>query len=272
MLGRATFGLSLALALLAAAPLCAAIKTMAQPALREHVLAEGETLFDVALKHGLSVKALKDANAFEDAENLHEGTIVRLPAVAPYNLGALGAEQTSFALPDPAPVPSPSELPPQTPAIDDPQDDEDAEELVLPARQQRPKRAASPSGFQWPVDGHVMSKFGKRRRRLHAGVDLKAPRGAPVRAARDGYVIFSGRVRGHGRVLVLEHEDGFHTVYAHNSKHHVSVETDGERLIKAGDLIADVGASGNASTPHVHFEIRVNGIPVNPMDHLVAAP
>jgi murein DD-endopeptidase MepM/ murein hydrolase activator NlpD len=239
---------------------------------RVHVLRTGETLWKVGLLYGLSVKAIKDENAFAEPEDLPAGTAVRLPDVAPYALGqrageaapALHAEMVK-------PADGAAATPCRERAASEAEEEEDSDEVVLPARR---GHAASvhpaASGFVWPVEGGVISGFGKRRRKLHAGVDLKAPRGTPIRAARDGWVVYTGRVRGHGRVIVLEHDDGFHTLYAHNQKNLVGCEMGGERFVHAGEVIALVGCSGNASTPHVHFEIREDGRPVDPLAHLSA--
>lgn len=258
----------------------------AAPRPRVHTLGEGETLWTVAVQYGLSVKSIKDANSFDDPDHLPVGTQVNLPAKAAYTLGDASSEfkPVSFVesnVPAPQLLPAPPTIQ-SAPDLAD-RDSEQAEEGESDAsgvEVQLPKRRsecrvtaleASSHGFVWPVDGFIISPFGKQRRRhRHMGVDLKAPKGTKVFAARDGWVVFSGTIRGHGRVVVLEHEDGFHTVYAHNQKNLVAPEKDGDRLIKAGELIALVGASGNATTPHVHFEIRQDEKPVDPMKFLPA--
>ena len=252
--------------------------------LRRHILAEGETLWTLAVQYGLSVKAIKDANRFDDADHLPAGTEVSLPAKPAYSLGGPCSEfkPVSFVQPNtPAQpmLPEPPSLQ-AAPDLTDTEGDQAGDgagelapvEVSIPkGRGRKRSSATADSGFIWPVDGFVISPFGKRRRRhIHAGVDLKAPRGTEVHAARDGWVVFSGTIRGHGRVVVLEHEDGWHTVYAHNQKNLVSPEKDGERMIRAGELIALVGASGNATTPHVHFEIRKDERPLDPMRFLPA--
>lgn len=260
----------------------------AAPRARVHTLGEGETLWTVAVQYGLSVKSIKDANNFDDPDHLPVGTQVTLPAKAAYTLGSATSEfrPVSFVennVPAPQLLPAPPTIQTAPDMADKDSDqasgdsdevDASGVEVELPKRRRECRVTAleaSSTGFKWPVDGFVISPFGKQRRRhRHAGIDLKAPKGTKVFAARDGWVVFSGTVRGHGRVVVLEHEDGFHTVYAHNQKNVVSPEKDGERLIKAGELIALVGASGNATTPHVHFEIRQDEKPVDPMKFLPA--
>jgi murein DD-endopeptidase MepM/ murein hydrolase activator NlpD len=120
--------------------------------------------------------------------------------------------------------------------------------------------------FAWPIEGQIISPFGRRRIGWHAGLDIKAEIGAPILAAAAGTVISSGQERAYGRVIRLEHEGGFVTVYAHNLENLVEV---GDR-ISAGTIIGTVGRSGRATGPHLHFEIRHEGMVYNPL-HLLPA-
>ena len=120
--------------------------------------------------------------------------------------------------------------------------------------------------FTWPVDGRVISPFGKRHGSWHAGMDIKAEIGTPILAAAPGVVISSGQERAYGRVIRMEHESGFVTVYAHNLENLVEV---GDR-VSGGTIIATVGRTGRATTPHLHFEVRHEGMVYNPL-HLLPA-
>ena len=123
--------------------------------------------------------------------------------------------------------------------------------------------------FLLPTDGPVRSGFGPRNGRMHYGLDLGAPAGAKVRAARSGTVLYAGSgYRGYGKLVILDHGDGFRTLYAHNR----SLRTRSGRHVRAGEVIADVGASGNATGPHLHFEIRFHDRPVNPAPYLSFRP
>ena len=114
----------------------------------------------------------------------------------------------------------------------------------------------------WPVEGSVTSRFGQRRLfHRHRGVDIKAPKGTPVRAAAAGVVVFSGRQSSYGRVVKIRHPNGLSTTYAHNSANFVKV---GER-VKAGALIGAVGRTGRATTNHLHFEVRQQGVARDPL-------
>ena len=117
------------------------------------------------------------------------------------------------------------------------------------------------SALSWPVRGPILSGFGAvRGRRHHEGIDIKAPRGTLIRAAAAGRVIESRRMRGYGNVVSIQHDDGVITVYAHMAEVWVRAGT----WVTRGQPIATVGATGNATTPHLHFEVRRDGRARNP--------
>ena len=120
--------------------------------------------------------------------------------------------------------------------------------------------------FIWPVPSSkkVSSFFGKRRGRHHDGIDIPAVSGTHIVASANGKVVVAGRMRGYGRVIVIKHDDGYHTVYAHNSKHYVAK---GQR-VSQGEVIGKVGSSGRSTGPHLHFEIRRKNKVRNPAFYL----
>ncbi len=119
-----------------------------------------------------------------------------------------------------------------------------------------------------PTDGIVTSEFGIRNNVPHKGIDFGAPYGTPIIAVTDGTVIFEGMQRGYGNVIVLEHANNVMTVYAHNEKNLVSLGA----KVKKGEQIATVGATGNSTAPHLHFEYRIKGKAVNPREVLTGLP
>lgn len=125
-----------------------------------------------------------------------------------------------------------------------------------------------PSSLIWPLPGNVSSGYGKRRGRFHWGIDIPAPGGTSIRAPADGLVTVSSNsmkgFSGYGRIVIIEHGNGISTLYAHNK----SNEARAGSCIRAGEVLGRVGATGNASGNHLHFEIRKNGTPVNPLDYL----
>ncbi len=143
---------------------------------------------------------------------------------------------------------------------------------MLRAMEQTPSgrvRLARPfrGGFIRPVNGPIVSGFGMRYHpilkvdRMHNGVDIAAPHGTPIKAAADGEVIFAGYRRGYGNTIIIDHGGGIATLYAHCSALAVGEGT----AVKQGQIIGYVGATGLATGPHLHFEVRRNGEPVNPL-------
>ncbi len=121
----------------------------------------------------------------------------------------------------------------------------------------------------WPVRGKISSYYGKRRgRRFHEGIDIVASEGTPIKAVADGLVIASGKgldgFSKYGRIVILDHGSGVRTIYAHNKRNNVRSGS----CIRTGDVIGEVGETGNATGPHLHFEIRKYGNPLNPILYL----
>ena len=122
----------------------------------------------------------------------------------------------------------------------------------------------SAAGLIWPVRGPVTSGFGYRWGRLHAGIDIGAGTGTPIRAAKAGTVVFSGVMSGYGNVIIINHGGGFSTLYAHQSR---LGARDGQQ-VSQGEVIGYVGSTGHSTGPHLHFETRVNGNPQDPRRYL----
>lgn len=113
----------------------------------------------------------------------------------------------------------------------------------------------------WPVRGVIYSPFGPRHGEHHDGLDLAAPEGSPIVAAADGTVVFAGEQRGYGRIILVAHAGDLVTVYAHNRDNQVKA---GDKVVR-GQQLATVGRSGNASGPHLHFEVRAGTKPRDPL-------
>lgn len=119
----------------------------------------------------------------------------------------------------------------------------------------------SDCGFTWPAYGTVSRGF----KGDHKGLDVLAPTGTPVYAARTGRVLYSGnKLSGYGNLVVLDHGGGIATIYGHNSRNLVS---EGQ-VVRCGQQIAEVGQTGRATAPHCHFEIRQGGVPLDPRPYL----
>jgi murein DD-endopeptidase MepM/ murein hydrolase activator NlpD len=198
-------------------------------------LGEGQTLWSLSRAHGVSVEAIADANGLADSNQVRAGRRLVIPgrtaASAPSRMTTvrIGAQRAGEAF---------------TKA---------SSAAVRIAR-----------GFLWPARGQLTSRFGWRRWRHHDGIDIAAPYGSPIYAARPGRVIFAGWYYAYGRAVIVDHGDGVQTLYGHASKLLVSTGD----TVSQGQLIARVGATGRATGPHVHFEVRVNGRAVNPMKYM----
>ena len=130
---------------------------------------------------------------------------------------------------------------------------------------------AKKGDLSWPVIGSVTSGFGMRRHPIlggaplfHTGVDISASYGTPIRAAASGRVIFAGWYGGYGNMIIIDHGGNISTVYGHLSR--IAVRSGEE--VSEGDIIGYVGSTGLSTGPHLHFEVRVNGKPVDPMNWL----
>ena len=118
-----------------------------------------------------------------------------------------------------------------------------------------------------PITGTISSRYGVSssiRSSKHTGLDIAAPKGTPIKVIADGKVTFAAQNGSYGYLVKVDHGNGVETWYAHTSKMYVTV---GEE-VKAGDVIAAVGSTGNSTGPHLHLEVRINGEHVNPQKYL----
>jgi murein DD-endopeptidase MepM/ murein hydrolase activator NlpD len=126
----------------------------------------------------------------------------------------------------------------------------------------------------WPVNGRLMGPFGQRtdpfsaeNSEFHTGVDLSAPTGTPVEVTADGIVVHAQWSNGYGRLVIVDHGGGVQTYYAHLSRFFVQA---GQEL-RRGEVIGAVGSTGRVTAPHLHYEVRIGGAPVNPYRYLSKA-
>jgi len=132
-------------------------------------------------------------------------------------------------------------------------------------------RQISTGSLVWPARGRIVSRFGYRRHpiwggfHLHTGIDIAAPFGNPIISADSGEIIFSGWWDGYGKAIVIDHGRGYTTVYGHMSRVYMQA---GQSVAK-GQMIGLVGSTGFSTGPHLHFEIRYNGKPIDPLSRLI---
>ena len=127
-----------------------------------------------------------------------------------------------------------------------------------------PPASRPSSGFIWPVNGPVTSTFGMRWGRMHTGIDIGVPYGTPIHAVAAGQVIYAGWMEGYGNLVFIDHGRGLSTGYAHQS----SIAVSNGQGATQGQVIGYVGCTGHCFGPHLHFEVRVNGSPVDPLGYL----
>lgn len=250
------------------------------PAVRVHEVRSGETASVLAQRYGVSLAALVRANGIEPPYNIRVGQRLVIPgatAAAPAVAAAPRGTVEQTNLPPPpvaAPVPAPQAVPVPQAGAPAPSP---APQAALPppptpanppAAPSDANPAATPGRFLWPVRGVVVSDFGPKPGGLqNDGVNIAAPRGTPFRAAESGTVIYAGNeLRGFGNLLLVRHDGGYVTAYAHADE--LLVQRGDQ--IRRGQTIGRVGQTGGVTTPQLHFEIRRGTRPVNPMDYLGA--
>ncbi len=218
-----------ALGVLALATACAG------PVGLRHRVERGENLYRISKAYGTSVEQIAKANGIADATRIEVGQELVIPGAA---------RQVPVGI-----------ITPES------------------AREDRPLSAELPrgGGFSWPVgkrECNLTSNFGPRESTHHDGIDLRCPEGTPVHASQAGRVLYADQLRGYGNLVILEHGDGYATVYAHNRENAARV---GE-MVRKGEVIAYVGGTGRATAPQLHFEVRKENVARNPLFYLPAGP
>lgn len=194
-----------------------------------HVVQHGETVWRISQKYGSTVDAIVRANGIDDVTKIHPGQRLLVPAA--------GSAVKSRSSSDPE----------------------------MWTRRDRRGTSSPAARFEWPVRGRVSSGYGMRGGAHHDGIDIRAASGTAVRAAEAGRVVHADdSLPGYGKLVILKHAGPYSTVYAHNRKILVRV---GE-FVKKGQVIAEVGQTGRASAPHLHFEVRRDGAAKDPLDYL----
>jgi len=197
-----------------------------------HIVRPGQSLYRIAKTYGVETQELSRVNGIKDPNRVRAGQRLFIP----------GARRVL-------------EVP-----VYRPEETADLERR-LPTEQGEPVSL----NFTWPVKGEIITRFGIQDGFRNNGVAIAAPEGTPIRAAEAGRVIYSGaELRDYGNLIIIDHRGGFATVYAHNR---VNLVRQGEQVAK-GQAIAEVGMSGIAESPYLHFEIRKRGRAQDPLAFL----
>lgn len=221
----------------------------------QHEVRRGETLYSIAWRYGWDFRQLAANNDIAAPFTIYPGQVIELtpktassrPTSTP-SAGAARGVATS-----------------QPPSRSAPSASASGEDAPTPARPSPPaaSRTTGPIAWQWPADGAILETFasGQQGRR---GIAISGPLGSPVVAAADGQVVYRGSgLTGYGNLLIIRHSDQWLTAYAHNQQLLVA---EGDR-VKGGQRIATLGSSGTFRH-QLHFEMRRDGKPVNPLQHL----
>lgn len=233
------------------------------PGGRYHQVNSGETGIAIARAYGAPWKEVVRLNKLEEPFLLRVGQKIRLPAGLPDNPSSLTVEQRAAAFQlDIDDIVTGGQPAATEVATTEPSD---WRKTIEPNRPVVAPSAFS-GQFAWPVDGKLLSSFGsKGGGKVNDGLNIGVPSGTPIRASADGVVAYSGDEIGvFGGLVLITHGSGWVTAYGHADKLNV---TRGQN-VKAGDIIGLAGESGYVSEPQLHFEIRKNRKPVNPVNHL----
>jgi murein DD-endopeptidase MepM/ murein hydrolase activator NlpD len=252
----------------------------AAPAASGHVVAPGETIYSLARRYHLTPMAIAKANNMTLAQQLRIGQHVVIPGGGNSRI-AMPAPQAAPAAPAPVMAPqhvaakpeiTPPVKPAQTPKVAQVEPPQSAR-VVTPAADPAPEAAPTGSAaagnavsFRWPVRGRVIAGFGpKANGQQNDGINVSVPEGTPIKAAEDGTVAYAGsELKGYGNLVLVRHANGFVTAYAHASELNVKKGDS----VKRGQVIGKAGATGNVTSPQLHFEVRRGATPVDPAQYL----
>jgi len=227
-----------------------------------HIVQRGETVSEIAARYGSSVAAVAASNNLKNPNLIFPGQELKVPGgervvhtVARGDSLWKIAQRYGVSL---------AAVKGANPGLDPYRLAIGQEVLVPGAAFTVTSRQGGGLALAWPVSGRISSGYGWRGGRLHYGLDIAAPSGSTITAAAAGHVVSAGWNGGYGRVVVIEHARNVRTVYAHCLRLLVKP---GQQVWR-GQAVARVGASGNATGPHLHFEVHVGGRPQNPLRFL----
>jgi murein DD-endopeptidase MepM/ murein hydrolase activator NlpD len=247
-----------------------------------YVVQSGDTLTNIASRTGVSIDTLKAANGLSGS-TIRIGQRLVLPAgAAAIKPAPEVAKVTARPTPSaPAAKPEPkrvamAEVAPQPAPANEPRPKSytppsQPKETVQQAQPEKKLASLAPEStgigkLRWPVHGQIVAKFGSQEDgHRNDGIDILVPEGTPVKAAENGVVIYAGNgLKEYGNTVLIRHDDGLVTVYGFAKDLKVKR---GDKVTR-GEVVADSGMSGSASRPKLHFEIRKNATPVNPLSYL----
>jgi murein DD-endopeptidase MepM/ murein hydrolase activator NlpD len=229
------------------------------PIITRHAVASGECLWNIARKYKVRMETIVAMNDLPSARYLRPGQILEVPDTdGTYVKLKKGDTVSGICKKYEVEL---TDLVNANPGVDV-QALRVGEKLFIPGS----GALAQLFRFAWPVHGRISGRYGMRlhpvyrRRMMHTGLDIAAPRGTSIRAALDGRVTFVGWKGGYGKTVIIEHPNGYETLYGHCS----TILVDRGQTVKKGERIARVGTTGVSTGPHVHFEVKKGGKRTNP--------
>lgn len=237
---------------------------LALPAPAVHMVEKGDTIYGVSRRYSVAMADLVKINSLSPPYVISLGQRIRIPRASRNpNNEPDGAGIVRASLPSSETTRAATRLPNGRAVV--PLPVERPDRSVTASRNMEPPRRTG-KGFLWPIRGPVLMGFGSRGTGLHNdGINIAARKGAAVKAAENGVVAYAGNeLRGFGQLILLKHQGGWTTAYAHNSK--LLVRT-GQR-VRRGQVISRVGRTGNVRRPQLHFEMRRGEEAVNPVKYL----
>ncbi len=230
--------------------------------IKTHVVKAGENLWKIASLHNINIDTLIGANDINDINKIKPGDRINILPVKGilYQVNP-GENLSSITKKYNVNMNIVSKLN----GIENPDKILPGKKIILPgARPEFGYQDRVTKRFSKPVLAKISSPFGRRWGRMHEGIDFAVPIGTKVKSAAAGMIIYSGWARGYGKTVIIAHQKGFKTLYAHNSKLMVK---NGQRVIR-GQTIAASGNTGTTTGPNIHFEVQVNSRPVDPLAYL----
>jgi lipoprotein NlpD len=249
----------------AAAPTPAPAKPAAPrvpPADGTYIVQPGDTLFSIAAAYGRDVKDLARWNGIDDPSRIRVGQLLRVVPPSGETAAVLPVTPTGPALTKPLEGTGvPGSVAPPAGAVAAPAPPSTVPGPVASIPETKPAPPPPSADWIWPVNGTVTDRFDEKRNK---GIGIAAREGDPVVASADGQVVYSGSgLRGYGNLVILKHNDDFISAYAHNRQ----ILVKQGQMVKKGQRIAEVGKT-DATQPKLHFEIRRQGKPVDPLAYL----
>lgn len=224
-----------------------------------HIVSPGDTLFSIAWRYGLKYEALAEHNRIRAPYVIRPSQIIRLDVLAP-NVTSLNKPPAKTAGNTQKPL---AKAPPKLLSQQTKTSARPIKQTPPVVMAQQKNQSSGAPIWRWPASGALLSSF-QSNSGLNKGIDIGGKLGEPVLAAAAGKVVYSGSgLRGYGKLLIVKHNETFLSAYAHNNVLRVK---EGD-FVKAGQVIAEMGASGTDRVK-LHFEIRRDGTPIDPMKFL----